>query len=145
MMVETKYALDYLTKKKANLRVSNFLSFHVRLSSEDACLYAQVVLNSDQSGIGNPRLDKIWMAFKPGDPRQRPISVSASEWIIYIEGKPEQGDWMYFLISLEDALSKIFKSEGVTFGGLEVIRIRGCIDISPIMLHRRKRFIRGVE
>ena len=114
-------------------KVCNRLTFQMKLTHDcpESYIYAMVRLTSkDGKTVSKPG----WIAFDVGN--KPPAKHGPSEWIIY--GKPSANGWTAFDISLLEEIRRscFGQEEGLEFGELLSIRLRGSVSVSPIGLYR---------
>ncbi len=114
-------------------KVCNRLRFQMKLTHDcpESYVYAMIRLTSkDRKTVSKPG----WIAFDVGD--KPPAKHGPSEWIIY--GKPSANGWTAFDLSLPEEIQRscFGQEEGLEFGELLSIRLRGSVSVSPIGLYR---------
>jgi len=98
---------------------------------EDSAVYVWVELARE--GVAKAEVKIIGLTVGNGPPV--PCGNGTSEWNLPVPGKPVQGLWREFEVSLPDAVKNTFGPAGWHYRRLMMLSIRGYIYISPISLY----------
>lgn len=134
-MVMTAPASHHLDlKPDPHQRVCNRLKFRLKLTRDcpGSYVYLMVqVTSKDRKTAVKP----AWIACDVGN--KPPAKHGPSEWIIY--GKPSANGWTEFDLRLPDVIGEscFGQEDGLEFGELLSVRLRGSVSVSPIELYRQ--------
>ncbi len=121
------YGLDYYVQQ--NMNMANIVDYYIKPISR-AVFYLRVKVSS----IDQSTSKCVWIAhiLEEGKPEK----VNDNEWNYFDKGDILENGWRHITSSLEDEVRDTYGREGLVYRGLERIRLRGELSISPITLNR---------
>jgi len=121
------YSIDYTVGQVQSL--ANIVEYYVKPTS-DGTFYLKVNVSSRDGSHART----VWLrhVIGTGAPRQ----INPSEWSFDVQGELLKDGWTLVKLSVEDEVTESFGKEGFVYQGLQDVRIRGNLSISPITFYR---------
>jgi hypothetical protein len=125
MAVTKKYAMDYALPPKAQL--ADELELAIKYDAE-AMFYVCVDVTSADGSLK----DQHWINIRLGQAPPRQLKDYLKEYLVYVTPERLGNGWVRMRLRLPEIVNAAMGCEGLFYDSVKVVRLRGCISVSPI-------------